>query len=290
MQANFLRIQPSKAAIAPGDELLLLTPRQIRALAGPLHDDRTPESRLGTSELLATLGPCPAPAALRGGVNTEANGQFWVAIELCHWRIEPGGLRWMAHGQSLAISESELAQLFVELEDLFAGHPASLQRGRNGELSLRCEAPLAKPEALDPDQLLGAEMKPHLPNLTIWQRWLNEAQMQLATSAVNSQRIQAGQLAINSLWFWGAEAPKATGKTLALVYKGGDPILQARAHLGHGSPVQIRDYRDVDLEALRSELKSMPRAVRLLSSEGVLYQCKAPNLWYQLARWMGVRS
>ena len=291
MAHRFFQLQSPNPQIFPGTELALISARHARALQqGASNDLHAPHLTPGLAGILQALGPCPSPATLRAGLTQADETHYWVALEPSYWRIEPGGLRWMAHGDALALDEAQSEQLFNALEPIFADSPANLQRGAHGELSLLCANSLAPPQAWYPDQLLGAEMKSHLPSLTLWQRWLNEVQMQLNGSQLNLDRAQNAQAPINSVWFWGAEPVTGTGPTLALQYHGEDPILQARAKLSaSGKPVQLYDWRDLDQASVLDKLVTLSPAALLLCSEGFLYQRHKATVLARWARWLGLK-
>ncbi len=70
--------------------------------------------------------------------------------------------------------------------------------------ALRCTAPLHLPHILS---VIGRKVDPYIKqskeNLA-WYQLINEVQMFMHSHEVNQQRIRDGQLAINSLWCWGA--------------------------------------------------------------------------------------
>lgn len=280
-----LQTQSPQAQILPSAQLSLIHAEHVRSGMDVLRRNRqAAHFAPGLAGLLQAFGPSPAPAALRADCLEADPTHRYVALEPCFWRIEPGGLRWMAHGAALALSAQESDQLFNELSTVFTDTPAQLQRNKSGEFFLRCEPTLAAPAALYPELLLGAEMKAHVPHLTFWQRWLNEAQMQLATSELNQHRVQRGALPINSVWFWGGEPIAARGAVLALNYHGADPVLRARAALpGQGAAVQVYDWRALDLATFVQQLQAAPAGLQLLCGDGYLYQKQvAASFWQRL--------
>lgn len=298
MNRRYRHSQSSNAQILPGTELALVSTKQARSVLEHAHSEAAlTHFGAGLSGILQALGPCPSPAALRADSTHPSESHFWVALDWCYWRVEPGGLRWLAHADALAISAAESEQLFAELQTIFSDGPVRVLRARSGALSLLCEKSLAAPQALYPDQLLGADMKAHLPGLTIWQRWLNEVQMQLAGSQINQDRAKNAQVPINSVWFWGAEAITTAGPSLALRYDGDDSILRARATMtAKGSPVHLHDWRELDQDTLLRQLELLPSTTKLLCSEGYLYELSPPtlsgltHLRNRLARWFGMRK
>jgi len=82
--------------------------------------------------------------------------------------------------------------------------------------------------------VMGRGVNPYLPqgkHRQQWHGWLNELQMLLHSHPVNQQRVQAGKLPVNSVWFWGeGSLPTVREATWDQVY-GDDILLEAMAKL-----------------------------------------------------------
>jgi len=81
-------------------------------------------------------------------------------------------------------------------------------------------------------EVMGQSVHPHLPhgdNRAEWHSRLNELQMLLHNHAVNAQRAEAGQMPVNSVWFWGeGEMPPAGSAPWDHVYSD-DAVVRALA-------------------------------------------------------------
>jgi hypothetical protein len=105
----------------------------------------------------------------------------------------------------LVRSAEEFAELYAVLAALFCEADARLCADfAHQQLYLWVPLQTPRVQALFPEELAGGEMKAHLPQPRVWQRYLNEAQMALAASSINARRAEGGSVAINSVWFWGA--------------------------------------------------------------------------------------
>jgi len=83
-------------------------------------------------------------------------------------------------------------------------------------------------------EVMGQSVYPHLPHGDKQREWharLNELQMLLHNHAVNAQRAEAGQMPVNSVWFWGeGEMPASHQAPWDHVYSD-DDVVQALAQL-----------------------------------------------------------
>lgn len=102
-----------------------------------------------------------------------------------------------------SLDEEEVQALMTSLQPVLAHHGLSWQRqGRYTLVSLPDRWPVPD---LAPWQLLGQVIDPHLQRdqgLALHQL-LNELQMALHHSEVNSRRLAAGRPPVTSLWLWG---------------------------------------------------------------------------------------
>lgn len=304
--------QPASNRLSAGSFVVLLPNRALEllglakaagnwedspAVSPDLRDSATP----GLRGLLSALGVTRSPATLRAqALSTEAqaapSGHYYVAVELCHWQVEMGGARWMAHGERLNLATAERAEISTALADLFVTPDAQLIVHSNGELSLLCCAATPAVQAAFPDEALGCDLKTMLPTPKVWQRYLNEAQMRLADLPVNRTRVARGEVSVNSVWFWGPQPVKTEFKPLAFNYQGCDLILQVLSEPATTETIQIYDYRALFNVDLAQAVEQLPPAAKLWLNDGRVFQQRlrggaVRRLWYQMvAKMRGIWS
>ena len=282
-------------------EHLALLPNRVLELPGLAFPDASHDESIapGLRGLLGALGVAQSPAALRAQTFADSAlppEHFYVALELCHWQVEMGGARWMAHGERLNLASADRKEITAALVTLFATPDAQLIVHGNGELSLLCDATTPKVQAIFPDEALGSELKNLLPTPNVWQRYLNEAQMLLANLPVNLARAARGEAPVNSVWFWGAQAVAAQTRPLAFHYRGNDAILQALSVPATPEIIQINDYRPLFGAELAAAVEQLPRTAKLWLSDGRVFQESARagvlrHLWQAIAaKIQGIRS
>jgi hypothetical protein len=302
MTSSIREFQPVPATLSGGQRVALLPTRALAHPALAQASQRQNPAQLGIAGLqglLAALGNRHAPARLRAqsfGYRHATQG-YLVALELCHWQIELGGARWMAHGEQLALNADEQREIVSALATLFAEADAKLLVHANGALSLICHESTPKVEAIFPDQALGSELKSLLPTPLVWQRYLNEAQMLLAQLPLNQARAERGLPVVNSVWFWGANVTPSHAPTLALRYLGNDPILQALASETASALdwVTLEDWRTFAPEFLQDRINQLPDNCLLWLMNGQTLRPKPAQstlqkLTRRVARWFGAKS
>lgn len=99
-------------------------------------------------------------------------------------------------------------------------------------------------------EVMGQSVHPHLPhgdNQREWHGRLNELQMLLHNHAVNTQRAEAGQIPVNSVWFWGeGEMPVVKSAPWDHVYSD-DDVVRALAQLTN---IEYSPLADFDPDSL----------------------------------------
>ena len=250
------------------------------------------------------------------------SGFPYAALASLSYGFEPGESCWLhadpvnlqadmqravlSDAQSLHIRDDEAGQLVAEINSHFAedGLNVLLADASNWLVQLDdCDV-----RTTPLKQAAGRNVNALLPTGTsavVSKRTLNEIQMLMHISDVNQQREQRGQLAINSLWFWGeGRLPQPGNSDISLVCAddavtsglarlGGikhsavtDPLVLAYAmkHEGH-TLVSLRqldgpcNYGDTTawLQALRELVEDwlMPlmQTARSLESDVSIYPC-----------------
>jgi len=148
---------------------------------------------------------------------------------------------------------------------------------------------------------------PSGPDALVWHRYFNETQMLLHTHPVNAAREAAGQLPVNSVWFWGGGVlPAPPRADLAAVWAD-DPVARGLAcaagaqlhpqprtcsewlaHAGAGRHLVLidaglealeRDWFVPLLEALRQHVLRLVCLLVGSDAEMLRYELTAADLW-----------
>lgn len=137
----------------------------------------------------------------------DAEGYTWLRADPASMRPDMASARLLSCGDELRLSAQEADDLLRSLKPMFGdeGFPISAPVPSRWYLSLPWDAEL--PAFAAPERVYGDDLLAHLPDGAAGRRWrrlLNEAQIILHNHPVNAERIRAGRLPVNSLWFWGA--------------------------------------------------------------------------------------
>lgn len=154
----------------------------------------------------ATAGAdVPIAAVTRQWDCKDAGDHQWLRADPVYLRADRDRLV-MIGNAPLTLSAAECAQLAAELAPLFRelGWQLDAVNARRWYLRLSGGVDVRTTPLLD---AVGQDVLRCMPEGADARRWrslLNEAQMMLHASSVNEARAAAGQLPVNSLWFWGA--------------------------------------------------------------------------------------
>jgi hypothetical protein len=226
----------------PASQLTLLLPERRRfsgqSISPPIaralgRADRLEDSAAGEREQILRhfdLLPrgWPMAAICREADAGDAAMNSWLRADPVYVRPDLGGARLMAWG-NLALTAAEAEALLAPLRPLFgdAGFPISATLPERWYLRLPRDAKL--PSFTPPSDGLGEDLLMHLPEGPDARRWrmlLNEAQITLHNHPRNAERVAAGMLPVNSLWFWGGGVlPDAVTCRAACVISGDDELL-----------------------------------------------------------------
>lgn len=132
----------------------------------------------------------------------------WLRADPAHVRADLGRARMLACGE-LGLDAAECEQLIAALRPLFGdeGFPISAPTPSRWYLMVPAETRL--PAFALPEDVLGDDLHAHMPEGDLGRRWrrlLNESQVLLHNHPVNAARAAAGELPVNSLWFFGGGA------------------------------------------------------------------------------------
>lgn len=148
-------------------------------------------------------GGALAPFALRGE-GCDPGSHAWLCADPVHLRIEAGRAV-LADSSRFAITADEARQMVEALNAHFAEQNLTFLAPVPQRWYARvANAPRIRttPTA----EVAGRDITPHLPtgeDQAHWRGVLNEAQMLLHAHACNERREERGEVAVNSLWFWG---------------------------------------------------------------------------------------
>ena len=184
----------------------------------------------------------------------DAAGAHWLRADPAHVRADMATARMLACGE-LGLSVGETASIERDLKPLFGDAGFLFEAPTPQRWYLRAASDAALPEGADPDEVLGDDLKLHLPAGASGRRWrmlFNETQVLLHNHAVNTARSARGAVSVNSLWFWGAGSLPdwVRGRHRSVMTK--DPALIALArlaglHTAALEPVQLAELANDDL-------------------------------------------
>lgn len=225
----------------PMPVLLSLPPRERFAPAHPLQRLLLQGNREadGAPGQLALLAECfdtgaaalPAGALLRQHYARDAGEANWLAADPAWAQPDMNGVRLMACGQ-LGLSPEEARQLAQAVQAALDEVGLQLDIGTPDHWQLRLPPELPLPELHTPEQALGEDLYPHLPQGAEARRWrvlFNEIQVLLHQHPLNAQRQARGLMPVNCLWLWGAGRLPATVRSPLVGVIGDDPLLCALA-------------------------------------------------------------
>lgn len=214
----------------------------------------------------------PIAALTRQHDAGDAAHSSWLRVDPAHVAPDMGGARMLSHGDALALTTDDVAQLLPALKPLFGDAGFALDAPHPSRWYLRLPREAKLPVFAAPGEVLGEDLFAHLPEGDLGRRWralLTETQVVLHNHPWNARRVAAGKPAVNSLWFWGAGAPPEFVRTRYKQVKGKDIVLRALAGAagvveagGDTNPQEVDAL--VDLRPLRALDKLANDAVQPL--------------------------
>jgi hypothetical protein len=238
----------------------------------------------------------PMAAMQRQAECGDAAGFAWLRADPVHVRPDISGARLLAWG-NLGLSAQEADALLEALRPTFGEAAMPLSRGvaENWYLQLSAQSPL--PAFSPPEAGLGDDLFRHLPEGPQGRRWralLNEAQVLLHQHPVNAQRLAAGELPANSLWFWGGGTLPDSLRCSANAVVSRESDLRALAFfaqvedraLARGDTLidlrRERDWRRIEAEhlgkTLATDFARYPH-IDLDFADGARYRLEARQRW-----------
>jgi hypothetical protein len=222
-------------ALTVQKRILLLSSRQWQSAEVQLWQQRArkpPPEAPGYAPILKRLGSALSPAQLRHLGNADpsatlALGAAVVCADPAFLQVELHGARAMAIGDT-GLDVTQAHALAQYLQPLYQSLGMRLCVHASNAFTLLLPPEFQQLQAAEPDEIVGMDVKTALPAPIIWQRLLNDTQIELQQWPANAGR----HIPINSLWFWGfGHAAANSPAPLTLHVESPDPIL-----LGLASP------------------------------------------------------
>lgn len=158
-------------------------------------------------EVLPWGGTSLPAAALSRQIDVgDAAGSAWLRADPAHVRADMATARMLACG-ALGLSDDESAEMARELMPIFGDAGFELDARLPNRWYLRANVGSDLPACGSPDEVMGDDLKLHLPQGAAGKRWrqlFNDSQIILHNHPVNARRAARGAVSVNSLWFWGA--------------------------------------------------------------------------------------
>lgn len=216
---------PAVARFAPEHPLQTLLARADRLPPGPTG------YLAGLASWFDAPQPLPAGALTRELAAGDAADAVWLCADPAWVEPDLTGARLLACGQ-MGLGQAEAESLAEPLRPLLEEQGMALRLTSPDRWHVRLPPGMATPSFAAPEQALGENLLPHLPQGSEGRPWRilqNELQVALHLHPLNTQRRASGQPPINSVWLWGAGVlPATVGSRLTGVLSD-DPLLRALA-------------------------------------------------------------
>ncbi len=184
----------------------------------------------------------PVAALTRQADVGDAAGAHWLRADPAHVRADMTTARMLACG-ALGLTSDETAAITRDLKPLFGDAGFLFEASTPERWYLRAMPGSELPDGGDPDEVLGDDLKLHLPAGPAGKRWrmlFNEAQVILHNHPANAARARRGAVTVNSLWFWGGGALPARVRGACAEVFAGDPAVCVLASIA-GARVSAPD-------------------------------------------------
>ncbi|BFI96145.1 MAG: hypothetical protein RSP_16550 [Rhodanobacter sp.] len=213
--------------------------RRLLARADRLPDEKRSRLESLSHAFRTDASGLPAAALIRQHLAGDAGEDSWLNADPAWVQPDMTGVRLLACGSMLL--DMDEARAFAEvLQPAFAEAGLQLEISAPDHWQLRLASDTPLPEFAAPEQALGEDLYPHLPQGAagrLWRVLLNEVQVLLHQHPLNAARQSRGLPPVNSLWPWGAGRLPASLQSVSVGVIGNDALLQAMA-LHAGMPSQ----------------------------------------------------
>ncbi len=190
-------------------------------------------------------GPLPAGALLREAQHGDAGMDTWLCADPAYVQPDMTGARMLACG-TLDLDADEADALARPLRPLFGDLGFLLETSTPGRWHVRLPRDAQPPAFASPDQVLGDDLLPHLPQGAAHGAWRNlftETQVLLHQNPVNEARRARGKMPVNCLWLWGGGRLPAWVKADVGSLYSRDPLARV---LGQLARIEIHAPGDFD--------------------------------------------
>ena len=180
----------------------------------------------------------PIAAITHLGDFISEHGGGWMRADPVHLQPDLGKLI-LFDGRSYSLDTNEARQLVSELNAALAARAIEIKVGRDPKRWYVRLEDAAAIKTWPPSAVATRHLERFLPrgrDAKSWVRLMNEVQMVLHDSAVNRERENRGEPAINSLWFWGAGRLPPVAAVSGRAVWGAEPIMTGLAVLGGCAP------------------------------------------------------
>lgn len=191
--------EPYSGLELPALETLLARGRGRRTAGASL------ERWLATAFRVASGRELPLAALALRGDGGEPGADWWMLADPVHLELHAGRFV-LADASRLAITADEARQLTGALNAHFAPDGIFFLAPRPQRWYARVAAP-PRVATTPTTEVAGRDIERFLPegeDAARWRRFINEAQMLMHGHPCNEAREARGELAVNSVWFWGA--------------------------------------------------------------------------------------
>ena len=187
----------------------------------------------------------PVAAITRMNDMGVIDNDWWIRADPVNLSLDRERLV-LIDAQRLGITQEQANRLVGEIMEVFKGDGWLLKAPCPDRWYLK--PPKNHNITTSPlSQIIGQDVHPYLPkgpDSKVWHTTLNEIQIILHASNVNSEREQGGKLPVNSLWFWGGgRLPRITPAFWTKIWSN-EPISLSLARMSEipwGSPPGIFD-------------------------------------------------
>ncbi len=169
---------------------------------------------------------------------TSEHGGGWMRADPVHLQPDLAKLI-LFDGRSYSLGMNEARRLVSDLNAALAAHAIEIMVGRDPKRWYVRLEDAAAINTWPPSAVATRHLEGFLPqgrDAKQWVRLMNEVQMVLHDSAVNREREDRGEPAINSLWFWGAGSLPPVAAVPGRTVWGAEPIMTGLAVLGGCAP------------------------------------------------------
>jgi len=166
----------------------------------------------------ASLGELPI-AQYQYSFETGASAPaHCVCAELVHLQADKDNARLLPFA-ALSVSHNESSALIESVNQLINPDQLRVEETRNGHLYL-CGMPATSLDTWPAHAVANGKIANYLPRDSQagdWRRLMTEVQMLFHDHPVNNDRVAAGLLPINAMWFWGGAKSNAVPADLDVV-------------------------------------------------------------------------